>query len=192
MKKEKISLATKHKMAESLKRFMEKKSFDKITVRDILEDIEITRPTFYYHFEDIYDLMRWTFDTELLTLLKKSENCITWDDGMLLVLQYVEENRAVCLCAYNSIGRDMLQRLFLEKAKTIMRHFVDTLLIDIYARPCDVEFITEFYTMSFVSVLIQWLLHPNGRTPEDVIQQIDIAAHGDIEEALKRSAALNK
>lgn len=162
MKKEDISLETKHRMAQSLKKRMSQKSFEKITVREILEDANVTRPTFYYHFEDIYDLMAWTFDTELLTLLEKSKNCVAWDDGILLVLRYVEKNRAACLCAYNSIGRDMLQHLFLEKTKAIMQCFIDNLLAEYPARPCDVEFITEFYTMSLVCVLIQWLLHPNG------------------------------
>lgn len=192
MKKEDISLETKHRMAQSLKKLMSRKSFDKITVREILEDANVTRPTFYDHFEDIYDLMTWMFDTELLTLLEKSENCISWDDVILLVLRYVESNRDVCLCAYNSIGRDMLQRLFSEKAKAIMQNFIDNLLTEIPARPCDVEFITEFYTMSLVSVLTQWLLHPKGRTPENIIDQIDIAVHGSVEEALKRSVARNK
>ncbi|MGN0315344.1 MAG: FtsX-like permease family protein [Fusicatenibacter sp.] len=102
-------------MAQSLKKFMSRNSFDKITVREILEDADVTRPTFYYHFEDIYDLMTWMFDTELLTFLKKSEDCVTGDDGMLLVLRYVEENRTVCLCAYNSIGRDMLVGMIVEE-----------------------------------------------------------------------------
>lgn len=43
MRKEEISNQTKRKMAESLKKFMAKKPFDKITVRDILEDCDISR-----------------------------------------------------------------------------------------------------------------------------------------------------
>ena len=96
MRKEEISNQTKRKMAESLKKFMAKKPFDKITVRDILEDCDISRQTFYYHFEDMYDLLTWLFETELIALLQESENVLTWDEGILLVLRYVEQNRAVC------------------------------------------------------------------------------------------------
>lgn len=189
MKKEDISLSTKRKLAGSLKKLMAKKDFDKITVREILEDADVARPTFYYHFEDIYDLMKWMFDTELLSLLKKSKSCVTWDDGMRLVLQYVEENRRVCLCAYRSVGRDMLQQLFFQNTRAIMGKFVDTLLTDIPAKPEDVPFITDFYTMALVNVLIQWMLKPEERTLEDVIAQVDVAVHGAIESALQRSAA---
>ena len=189
MKKEEISIATKQKIIDALKHFMSIKDFTKITVKDILEEANITRPTFYYHFEDIYNAMEWMFNEELLMLLKKSEDCVTWDEGILLVLQYVEENRAVCLCAYNSVGREVLQRMFLNKASTILLKFMDPLLEDIKADPDDVKFIAEFYTMAFVSVLIQWMKQPQGRSPENLLQQIDIAMHGNIERALRRSEA---
>ena len=189
MKKEEISIATKQKIIDALKHFMSLKDFTKITVKDILEEANITRPTFYYHFEDIYNAMEWMFNEELLILLKKSEDCVTWDEGILLVLQYVEENRAVCLCAYKSVGREVLQRMFLNKASTILLKFIDVLLVDIKADPDDVKFIAEFYTMALVSALIQWMKQPQGRSPENLLQQIDIAMHGNIERALRRSEA---
>lgn len=113
---------------------------------------------------------------------------MTWDEGMLLVLRYVEENRRVCLCAYHSVGRDMLQQLFFQNTRAIMGRFVENLRANIPAREKDTAFITDFYTMALVNVLIQWMLKPEGRTPEDVMAQVDVAAHGDIEAALRRSA----
>lgn len=188
MKKNEISIQTKYRIAESLKKFMEKKPFDKITVKEVIEDCDITRPTFYYHFEDMYDLLKWMFDTELLTLLEKSENCVTWDDGILLFLRYLEQNRNVCLCAYNSLGREMLQRLFMKNTEAIMKRFVENLVADIPAKPDHVRFITEFYTMALVSSCAQWLKTPDGRTPEDMIELLHVAVRGSVEAALKRSA----
>lgn len=188
MKKNEISIQTKYRIAESLKKFMEKKPFDKITVKEVIEDCDITRPTFYYHFEDMYDLLKWMFDTELLTLLEKSENCVTWDDGILLFLRYLEQNRKVCLCAYNSVGREMLQRLFMKNTEAIMKRFVENLETDIPAKPEHVRFITEFYTMALVSSCAQWLKTPDGRTPEDMIELLHVAAQGSVKAALKRSA----
>ncbi len=69
MKKEEISLATKQKLAEALKEEMKHKSFDKIKISALLEKCDITRPTFYYHFQDIYELMYWMFDNDAVDLL---------------------------------------------------------------------------------------------------------------------------
>lgn len=188
MKNEDISLATKRRIAHALKHLMAVKDFNKITVKEILEYADITRPTFYYHFQDIYAAMQWMFTNELLELLKKSENIVTWDEGILLVFRYVEQNRRICLCAYHSIGRDFMQRLFQDQTGEIMGRFMNTLLEDIPAKQEDIDFIRDFYTMALVSALIQWMEEPEGRTPEDMVQKIDTAMHGAIREALLRSA----
>ena len=48
----------KKTLAVSLKRFMEKKPLSKITVSEIIADCGVNRKTFYYHFEDIYALLK--------------------------------------------------------------------------------------------------------------------------------------
>ena len=189
MKKEEISNMTKKKLSDALKVQMQKKPFHKITVRELLELSNVTRPTFYYHFEDIYDLMQWMFNTELLDLLKRSEDCSTWDEGLLLMLKYIEQNRNICLCAYNSVGTEVLQRMFRESANALMKKFIDSFLIDIPALPEHVEFISQFYTAALSSTALQWMLSPQNRTPDDMIKLLDITLHGNVEAALRRSAA---
>ena len=45
---------TKQILEESLKKLMLQKPLDKITIRDLTEDCDISRMAFYYHFKDIY------------------------------------------------------------------------------------------------------------------------------------------
>ena len=52
-----MSQTTKRALAQSLKRLMARKPLSKITISDITEDCGISRMTFYYHFQDIYDLI---------------------------------------------------------------------------------------------------------------------------------------
>lgn len=188
MKKADISAATKQRLADALKQQMQKKPLNKITVRELLDMTDITRSTFYYHFTDIYDLMKWMFDTELMELLKKSGSFTSWDDGLLLALRYVEQNRKVCLCAYNSVGLGVLQQLFYKNVVSIMQRFVASLTADIPAHPEHVEFIVRYYTGALVMMLLRWIMHPDGHTPEEMIALLDVAMHGNIRAALERSA----
>ena len=59
-----MSQTTKRALAASLEKLLAKKPLDKITVIDIVEDCEVNRQTFYYHFRDIYDLLEWTLLNE--------------------------------------------------------------------------------------------------------------------------------
>lgn len=45
-------------MAEAVKRLLMQKKVKKLTVKDIVDECSITRQTFYYHFEDIPDLLK--------------------------------------------------------------------------------------------------------------------------------------
>ena len=53
------SQLTKRALEESLKRLLLEKPLGKITIADITSDCGISRMTFYYHFQDIYDLVEW-------------------------------------------------------------------------------------------------------------------------------------
>ena len=62
-------MCTKRKMANALKEIMNTTSFEKITVSDIAEVSNIHRQTFYYHFQDRYELLDWLLYQELLVPL---------------------------------------------------------------------------------------------------------------------------
>ena len=51
-----MSNITKQALEASLKRLLLQKPLTKITIADITEDCGVNRMTFYYHFQDIYDL----------------------------------------------------------------------------------------------------------------------------------------
>lgn len=57
---------TKVKMAHALKELMQTNTFEKITVSDITNTCKIHRQTFYYHFQDRYELLDWLIHNELI------------------------------------------------------------------------------------------------------------------------------
>ena len=62
MKYEITSFNTKKSLAESLKKAMKSKTLSKITVSEIILDCGVNRKTFYYHFENIYALLKWMLE----------------------------------------------------------------------------------------------------------------------------------
>ena len=57
---------TEDKIIKSFKKLVNEYSFDKITVTMIAEDVGISRPIFYRHFKDKYELVNWIFYEEFL------------------------------------------------------------------------------------------------------------------------------
>ena len=187
MTKDEISLRTKNMLAESLKKSMEKKPFEKITVTEILKDSNITRSTFYYHFEDIYSLMIWMFENECVQLMEKSKDFYTWSDGIELVLNYVRRNYEVCICALDSssVGREYLKRLLFDSSLQIMLKFINSL--EIPARDEDKRFIGAFYTRAMVSELICWMNEGMKYSTSEMIDLYEMAMGGAVKNALLKS-----
>ena len=76
-----VSEHTKQALGNALKTLMKEKSLEKITIGELTQLCGMKRQNFYYHFEDIYDLLRWVFEKEAVVLLRRHEGAALWQDG---------------------------------------------------------------------------------------------------------------
>lgn len=182
--------ATKKMLARSLKKFMAVKPLSKISIREIVVDCGVNRQTFYYHFQDIYDLVEWMFRQEAVTLLQEHDNLLTWEDGFLQLFRYLQKNRAVCLCALDSLGREHLKRFFYADVHSLFMRITNQLAEGLEVDDEYKEFIAHFYTTSIASLAESWLidLRDKEQSPEKLIRLIHITLHGNIRGALERYA----
>lgn len=75
------SLITKKALANSLKELMKDISLNKISVKNIVDNCGLNRQTFYYHFQDIFDLVEWIYKTEAVESIAQYRSYSTWTDG---------------------------------------------------------------------------------------------------------------
>ena len=141
------SEAAKRAICAALKNRMSQKSLNKITVSEIMRDCGMARQHFYYHFEDIYDAVRWMFDQEAVALLREHEGVMLWQDGLLQLFEYLQENRAVCLCALHSMSREHLKRFFQTDIHAIIQNTLLGIAAELQypASAREVALLTEVY-----------------------------------------------
>ena len=187
-----VSEQTKHELAAALKEAMAQKALDKITISELTSACNIRRQSFYYHFEDIYDLLRWMFENEAVSLLRQQEGALLWKEGLLQLFRYLEENRAVCLCALRSMGRDHIKRFFEADIYAIIHLTIEQLADEIGVRShldsfVDVETLTHFYVVALAGIMESWLLGEIDRTPEELIQFADTMLNDQVRGAAARA-----
>jgi len=176
MKYEIASLQTKKAIAASLKKLMKTKPFSKITISEIIADVGVNRKTFYYHFEDIYALLKWIFESEAVEVIKQFDLALDYEEAISFVMDYVEKNDYIIECAYDSIGRDELKRFlfndFIDLAKTIIalaEQEQNVTLDDDYK-----NFLCIFYTEAIAGILLDWI---QNRHKQDKKQVIAFVSH---------------
>ena len=65
---------TKEKIAEAVEQMMLTKPVSKITVQSVMEQAQMKRQTFYYHYQDIYSVLEWIVVREICTPLRYDES----------------------------------------------------------------------------------------------------------------------
>ena len=74
---------TKEKIAEAVEQMMLTKPVSKITVQSVMEQAQMKRQTFYYHYQDIYSVLEWIVMREICTPLRYDESVSAEDWCML-------------------------------------------------------------------------------------------------------------
>ena len=104
-----VSKLTKRALAASLKKLLAQKPLSKITIADITEDCGMNRMTFYYHFQDIYDLIDWICQEEGERAFQGRKGYNTWQEGFIALCHAVIENQAFILGVYRSVQREQVE-----------------------------------------------------------------------------------
>ena len=174
MKHEEISLQTKKTLAASLKKYMEKKALSKITVSEIIADCGVNRKTFYYHFEDIYALLKWMLEQEAIEVVKQFDLLVNPKEALTFVMNYVEANKHILNCAYDSMGRDELKRFFYQDFIELVRSIIDRAeeKLDISIDEAFKTYLSDFLTEALAGNLISYFRSKDTGNREELLQNI--------------------
>ena len=166
------SETTKQELSAALKTLMSQKPLEKISIREITDLCGLRRETFYYHFADIYDLVKWMFEEEAIVLLRQHEGCSCGRKDCSSCSTISRITGPFCLCALRSIGHSHLRKFFQADIYGIVQRTVEQLSREMGC-PAD-ELVTQFYVIALVGTVESWLLGELDRTPEELIAFADV------------------
>ena len=186
MKHEVTTLNTKKMLSASLKHCMEKKSLSKITVTDIVTDCGLNRKTFYYHFQDVPDLLKWTLEQEAVDVVKQFDLLNELEEALRFAVRYIRENSHMINCAYDSIGRDELKRFLNHDFQSIVMSIVEQIerKENVHSDPDAKKIICNFYTEGLAGELVDLLKSRDAAQDEKSIRCISLVVRTSLEAAV--------
>ena len=184
-----MSDITKRAMAQSLKKFLRKKDLDKITINDITSDCGVNRQTFYYHFQDIRDLVEWICIDEVDNILKKNTDIEKWEDKFLLIFKIMEEEKVFVKNIYHSVSVEVLRSNLYRLVYPIIYSEIIEKSKGKNLREEDKKFIADFYKYAFVSIVLDWIDKGMIENPELIVLKVSNLITGTINHACM---AMNK
>lgn len=179
MTHQETSLQTKKMLCTSLKKIMTHKAFSKITVSELIQDCNVNRKTFYYHFEDIYGLLKWMLEQEAFEVVKQFDLLVDYRDAFDFAINYVEQNSFFLNCIYDSVGRDELKRFFYQDFIGLIERIVrdnekklNTCVSDSFRR-----FLCNFYTEATAGMLIDLFQKPDEYDKAELLDYLSVMIH---------------
>ena len=177
------SLTTKKAIAYTFKDLLKEKPFNKITVNDIANKCDINRQTFYYHFQDIRDLIEWICIDEVDNILEKKDECEKWEEKCLLIFRIMEEEKIFVKNIYYSVSIEVLRSNLYRLVYPIIYSEILEKSKGKNLREEDKKFITDFYKYSFVSIVLNWIDNGMHENPELIIAKVSRLITGTIDHA---------
>lgn len=177
---------TKQQLGQSLRKLVEDKPLDKITISDITDDCGVSRMTFYYHFKDIYDLVEWMCITDAEEALLSGNESKTWQEGFMNVFEFLQKNKSFVINVYHSVSRDHLE-LFVNRVSTnIFAMIIDSEDSDSSLNESDKLFIADFYKYAIVGIILNWVDKGMKDNPKEIVKKLELLIEGNIEDAITR------
>lgn len=144
--------STKLVLADSLKTLMADVPFQKISVVDICDKCGMNRKSFYYHFQDKYELVNWIFYNEFVVPRRETDYGVGWQ---LLsdLFNYLYDNKAFYKNAMSMEGQNSFREYFSQLYTPIAREYIK----DVIPHNRYEEIITEYFVSALLVATITWL-----------------------------------
>ena len=169
-----MSEITKKALAASLKKLLSKKELSKITISNITDDCGVNRQTFYYHFKDIYDLLKWTLEQDSLVVVNQFDVTVDYEKIICTLMDYVDKNRVLLAHAYSAIGKNGFERFFFTNFQRVSQEVIEKAAVkqNVQISSEYKEFLCCFYSNALCGLLVAWFLERNRFDKEQFAQNI--------------------
>ena len=185
---------TKNLIKEEFMKLLEEKSFNLITITEIADKCEINRNTFYYHYEDIYTLVKEILADEIQKVDQEFDSSSSWEKSLITASSFFLDNKKAAQNLFRSIDKKDTDAYLYKICESVMSKYIENecLSKNIEATEEDKALVTNFYRIALVGLLDKWVLDGMDKSPDDFIYRIGKLFDGNIERSLRISESLSK
>lgn len=181
---------TKELIRNEFIELLNKKTIHNLTVTELARKCDIERKTFYYHYENLTELIKEIFQEELTMVVEEFNETLSWEDSFILAAKFILENKKAIKHLYQSDYREDVEKYVFSIAGEIMYKYVERASEETDAKDVDKKLIAYFYQCALSSALIQWVATDMKTDPTIMTNRIGKLMDGNILMSLKRSENL--
>lgn len=169
------SFITKKAIAEGLKEVLLEKSFDKVSIADITGRCRLNRQTFYYHFQDKYELLTWIYYGELFQKVMEDITFENWHQKIQGMLDKMKAEKSFYM---NTIrcARECFSDYLLEITEALFKEAIEALDGQEKLQENEKAFIAQFLAYGVCGVTLSWVENGMKMPTQEVANHLKMVA----------------
>ena len=156
-----MSQITKRALASALKELLEHKPLNKITIADITEQCGVNRQTFYYHFENLMDVLEWGVRQTTRQLVEQSLSAKDIHAALQIFISFSVERFPLLQKMLDSQHRAQVERIMIEAVSAYLNELARNRHLDLSVSYSDREVLLQYTAYGLVGVLLSYCGKPD-------------------------------
>ncbi|EJE97558.1 TetR/AcrR family transcriptional regulator [Liquorilactobacillus mali] len=166
---------TKTAILRAIEKLLQNKDFEKISIKDICEEAQVSRSAFYLHYTDKYDLAKQC-QLELIetaNMLIKERVIVKRKDLMLTMLNLLLGKERVMALLISSHGSSEIQENIRQVMRENMRKNILPLTDLKFEGPTEERYFLSFFSNALFGIIQEWINSGQKESPEEIVALVD-------------------
>lgn len=177
---------TKKLIAEQLFKILQHKKLEDVTIKYLVDACHTSRQTFYYHYQDIMDVLEWGTKMAIEQDLAKSLQAQDSRDAVRIFVFRVLRNKEVTRNLLESKRRDEFLRILINSFHAYLQELFRRKWPNPKLTMGDIDAFLDFYTYGLIGLILK---HCDAKEVDEelLVDQICRLLSGEMKEQLSRS-----
>ena len=145
----------KDTIADAFLAMLERKALDKITVKDLVELCGVSRQSFYYHFQDIVEVIEWVVDRTYKEITARCLEAKTLEEEIRVLVSCFVERYELLTRLRDSQKRDLIDHKTMEAVQAYLRAGWRQVLSHMDLRGSDMDALISFYCSGITGLMME-------------------------------------
>ena len=169
-----------------------RKPLDKITVKDVIEEADINRNTFYYYYENVPALLDALFAQEIRNFSESTERSDSFVEEYRRLSAVVRNNRRAIYHIYQSEDRERISRYMETGAELFVERFVRKAAAPYGLSEEGIHYVTHFYSYAVVGLTMHRIRENIPTEDQNLAERIEGSFYASVDDVIQNYIQFSK
>lgn len=147
---------TKNAIETAFLKLLKERYFEKVMVKDVVEECGLTRNTFYYYYEDTYNIITDILERELRRIIDEMDGGTPLLESVGDTFEFLDENPRIAKHLFASTKKEEIYSYVRSAGEIVVRHWIEMETAAYPLAEADKRIIVNAYKYVIQGLISDW------------------------------------